>query len=188
MPSQTLNAHRAMKANFRHEYASVSFVRSAILSLNRETGVLLKQNPYIPLEAMAVLGHHKTVDADLSRFERERNNPESLEWEAGSLEEGKRVAQKIFDDYGIPLPQIDFEKCFQYAHKPSVCNFAKELHKYVSDCSPARELFVLMKGLLMTADWCASSKVPDYATNVLIGPDLVAPYLQKKVEEGRRNL
>ena len=175
---------RAMKANFRHEYASVSFVRSAILSLNRETGVLLKQNPYIPLEAMAVLGHHKTVDADLSRFERERNNPESLEWEAGSLEEGKRVAQRIFDDYGISLPQIDFEKCFQYAHKPSVCNFAKELHKYVSDCSPARELFVLMKGLLMTADWCASSKVPDYATNVLIGPDLVAPYLQKKVEEG----
>lgn len=175
--------HRAMVANFRHEYASVAFVRSAILSLNKETDVLLKKNPYIPLEAMAVLGHHKTVDADLSRFERERNNPESLKWEPGSLAEGKRVAQKIFDDYGILLPEIDFEKCFQYAHKQSVCNFAKELHKYVLDYSPARELFVLMKGLLMTADWCASSNDSDYATNVLVGPHLVAPYLQKKVEE-----
>lgn len=173
--------HRAMVANFRHEYASVAFVRSAILSLNKETGVLVKQNPHIPLEAMAVLGHHKTVDTDLSRFEREKNNPESLEWEAGSLEEGKRVAQKIFDDYGIPLPQIDFEKCFQYAHhRPA---FAQTLHRYVSDYSSARELFVLMKGLLMTADWCASSNDPDYATNVLVGPDLVAPYLEKKVEE-----
>ena len=176
--------YEAIKANFRHEYSSVAFVRSAVLNLNKKTGVLLKQNSRIPLEAMAVLGHHKTVDADLSRFERERNKPESLKWEPGSLEEGKRVAQKIFNDYGIPLPQIDFEKCFQYAHKPSVCNFAKELRKYVLDYPSARELFVLMKGLLMTADWCASSKVPDYATNVLIGPDLIAPYLQKKVEEG----
>ncbi len=175
--------HRAMVANFRHEYASVAFVRSAILCLNRETGVLLKQNPHIPLEAMAVLGHHKTVDTDLSRFERERNNPESLKWKPGSLAEGKRVAQKIFDDYGVPYPKIDFEKCFQVAHKQSVCNFARELHKYVSDYSSARELFVLMKGLLMTADWCASSNDPDYATNVLVGPDLVAPYLQRKVEE-----
>ena len=172
--------HRAMKANFRHEYASVSFVRSAVLSLNRETGVLLKQNPRIPLEAMAVLGHHKTVDASLSRFERELDKPENLKWESGSLAEGKRVAQKIFDDYGISLPQIDFEKCFQYAHhRPA---FAQTLHKYVSDYPSARELFVLMKGLLMTADWCASSNDPDYATNVLVGPDLVAPYLQKKVE------
>ncbi len=176
--------YRAMVANFRHEYASVAFVRSAILNLNKKTDALLKQNSRIPLEAMAVLGHHKTVDADLSRFEREQNNPESLEWEAGSLEEGKRVAQKIFNDYGIPLPEIDFEKCFQYAHKPSVCNFARELHKYVLDYPSARELLVLMKGLLMTADWCASSNDPDYATNVLVGPHLVAPYLQKKVEEG----
>lgn len=175
--------YRAMTANFRHEYASVAFVRSAVLNLNKKTGVLLKQNSGIPLEAMAVLGHHKTVDTNLSRFEREQNNPESLKWEAGSLEEGKRVAQKIFNDYGIPLPQIDFEKCFQYAHKPSVCKFAKELRKYVLDYPSARELFVLMKGLLMTADWCASSNDPDYATNVQVGPDLVAPYLQKKVEE-----
>ncbi|MCE2434870.1 MAG: CRISPR-associated endonuclease Cas3'' [Candidatus Latescibacteria bacterium] len=176
--------YRAMVANFRHEYASVAFVRSAILNLNKKTDALLKQNSRIPLEAMAVLGHHKTVDADLSRFEREQNNPESLEWEAGSLEEGKRVAQKIFNDYGIPLPEIDFEKCFQYAHKPSVCNFARELHKYVLDYPSARELLLLKKRLLMTADWCASSNDPDYATNVLVGPHLVAPYLQQKVEEG----
>lgn len=174
--------YRAMVANFRHEYASVSFIRSAVLSINTETDVLLKQNPRIPLEAMAVLGHHKTVDANLSRFERELDKPESLKWEPGSLTEGKRVAQKIFDDYGIPLPQIDFEKCFQYAHhRPA---FAQMLHKYVSDYPSARELFVLMKGLLMTADWCASSNDPDYATNVLVEPDLVAPYLQEKVEEG----
>ena len=174
--------YRAMVANFRHEFASVSFVRSAVLSLNKETGVLFKQNPRIPLEAMAVLGHHKTVDASLSRFERELDKPESLKWEPGSLAEGKRVAEKIFNDYGIPLPQIDFEKCFQYAHlRPA---FAQTLHKYVSDYPSARELFVLMKGLLMTADWCASSNDPDYVTNVLVGPDLVAPYLQNKVEEG----
>ena len=176
-----IERHRAMIANFRHEYASVSFVRSAILSLNKETGVLLKQNPRIPLEAMAVLGHHKTVDASLTRFERELDNPESLKWEPGSLAEGKRVAQKIFDDYGIPLPQIDFATCFKYAHKRP--KFAQELYKYVSDYPSARELFVLMKGLLMTADWCASSDAPDYKTNVLVGPDLVEPYLREKVEE-----
>ena len=177
-----IERHRAMVANFRHEYASVIFVYSAVLNLNKKTGVLLKQNPRIPLEAMAILGHHKTVDANLSRFERELDKPESLKWEPGSLTEGKRVAQKIFDDYGIPLPQIDFEKCFQYAqHRPA---FAQTLHKYVSDYSSARELFVLMKGLLMTADWCASSNDPDYATNVRVEPDLVASYLQEKVEKG----
>ena len=106
--------YQAMDANFRHEYASVVFVYSAVLNLNKVTGVLLKQNPRIPLEAMAVLGHHKTVDISLSRFERELANPKSLKWELGSLEEGKRVAQKIFGDYGLSLPQIDFEKCFEY--------------------------------------------------------------------------
>ena len=178
------NIERHRAANFRHEYASVAFVRSAVLSLNKETGVLLKQNPHIPLEAMAVLGHHKTVDASLTHFERERYNPKSLKWEAGSLEEGKRVAQNIFDDYGSPLPQIDFAKCFEYAGTRGVCKFAMELHKYVSDYPSARELFALIKGLLMTADWCASSDDPNYKTHIQVGPDLVAPYLREKVESG----
>lgn len=173
--------YQAMDANFRHEYASVVFVRSAIQSLNKEDGALFRQNPRLPLEAMAVLGHHKTVDANLTRFERELNKPESLEWESGSLEEGERVAQKIFEDYGIPLPKIDFEKCFQYAHTPPL--FARDLKKYVSDHPSARELFILMKGLLMTADWCASSNDPKYRTYVQVDPDLVESYLQEKIEE-----
>ena len=88
--------YRAMVANFRHEYASVSFVRSAVLSLNKETGVLLKQNPRIPLEAMAVLGHHKTVDASLSRFEREVDKPESLEMGTRQFSRGKARCRKNF--------------------------------------------------------------------------------------------
>ena len=174
--------HRARATNFRHEYASVAFVRSAVLSLNKK-GVLLKQDPRIPLEALAVLGHHKTVDAGLTHFERERDKPESLQWAPGSLEEGKRVAQKIFTDYGIPLPQIDFAKSFRYAHDRRVFKFVRNLHQDVSDYSAARELFVLMKGLLMTADWCASSNDPNYNTHVQIGPDLVEPYLRERVED-----
>lgn len=174
--------YRAMDANFRHEFASVIFVYSAVLNLNKETEPLYQKNPRIPVEAMAVLGHHKTVDARLSRFERELDNPKSLKWESGSLEEGKRVAQKIFDDYGVPMPHIDFEKCFAYAHvRPK---FVQELNRLVSDSHSARELFVLMKGLLMTADWCASSNMPNYNTRVQVGPDSVAPYLQAKVEKG----
>ena len=174
--------HRARATNFRHEYASVAFVRSAVLSLNKK-GVLLEPDPRIPLEALAVLGHHKTVDAGLTHFERERDKPESLQWVPGSLEEGKRVAQKIFTDYGIPLPQIDFAKSFRYAHDRRVFKFVRNLHQDVSDYSAARELFVLMKGLLMTADWCASSNDPNYNTHVQIGPDLVEPYLRERVED-----
>lgn len=174
----------AMKENFRHEYASVPFVEYAAFVLKRNYGPLYHGDPKAPLEAMTVLGHHKTVDGNLDRFDREKKRQDLLEWLPGSMVEGDRVYRKIFDDYNIEPPALDLEKCKERAHKKPT--FVLRLERYVKQPGPTRELFILMKGLLMAADWCASSMKEDYRTAVMFNPEGVEAYLvAKSAQDGR---
>ena len=172
---------RAIRNNFRHEYASVPFVREGARRIAAETGPLLMDAPKVPVEAMAVLGHHKTVNAKLDRFSREREHPDLLAWSPGGVEEGIRVADALFRRRRSTLPILDTERCKERAHKAPV--FVYNMHKYVLASEGIREVFALMKGLLMTADWCASARTAEYPMSVLAMPEDVRGYLEDKGQE-----
>lgn len=186
MMAATTEADRrnATKENFRHEYASVPFTEYAAFVLKRNYGPIYDGDPNAPLEATTVLGHHKTVDGNLDRFDRENNRQVQLEWLSGSMVEGGRVYRRIFRDYSIEPLEIDLEKCKKRAHK--IPKFVLRLEQFVKQPRATRELFILMKGLLMTADWCASSMEEDYQTAVMFKPKGVKAYLvAKSAQEGR---
>lgn len=172
---------RAIRSNFRHEYASVPFVREGARRIVAEKGPLLMDAPKVPVEAMTVLGHHKTVNAKLDRFSREREHPELLAWAPGGVEEGIRVAETLFRRRNSALPILDIERCKERAHKAPV--FVYNMHRYVSASECVREVFALMKGLLMTADWCASARMAEYPMSVLATPEDVRGYLEDKGQE-----
>ena len=96
---------RAIKANFRHEYASTAFVFLGARNLQQTHGQLTEAICTGVMEAMVVLGHHKTVDGELTRFEREGvKTLVLLHGLKGGIEEGQRVVEKIYDDFGcLPL-------------------------------------------------------------------------------------
>ena len=167
-----------MKDNFRHEYASVAFVWEGARAIAHEKGPLLPEAPEAPIEAMAVLGHHKTVNAKLGRFSRERERPERLEWCPGGVEEGLRVAESLFQKQDFPLPPLNIQRCQKRASKETT--FVYKMHNYVPAPWAVREVFALMKGLLMTADWCASAENVHYPTCVRVGPESVEGYLHDK--------
>ena len=171
---------RAIKANFRHEYASTAFVCLGARNLQETHGRLTEVISTGVMEGMVVLGHHKTVDGELTRFEREGKNPGSLTWAEGGIEEGQRVVEKIYDDFGACPPTLDYEKCSELARKrPS---FVSSLKRRVTDTDAVRELFILMKGLLINADWHASAHSLDYRFAVDVSPEKVGSYLQEKGE------
>ncbi len=179
--SSEVDRQRAIKANFRHEYASTAFVFLAARNLRQTHGQLTEAICTGVTEAMVVLGHHKPVDGELTRFEREGKNPGALTWVEGGIEEGQRVVEKIFDDFGACPPTLDYEKCSELAKKrPS---FVSSLKRRVTDIDAVRALFILMKGLLINADWHASAHSFDYRFTVDVGPKKVYSYL---IEKGKR--
>ena len=178
--SSEAERQRAIKANFRHEYASIAFVVLGARNLQQTHGQLTEAIYTGVMEAMVILGHHKTVDGELTRFEREGKNPESLTWAEGGIEEGKRVVEKIYDDFGTCPPTLDYERASELARKnPS---FVRDLSGLVKDIGTVRELFILMKGLLMQADWLASAHSLEYQFSINVNPEKVDSYLQKKGE------
>ena len=178
--SSEAERQRAIKANFRHEYASTAFVFLGACNLQQTHGQLTEAICTGVMEAMVVLGHHKTVDGELTRFEREGKNPGALTWAEGGIEEGQRVVEKIYDDFGDCPPALDYEKCSELAQNQPP--FARNLNEFVRDIGTARELFILMKGLLMNADWHASAHSLDYQSAVDVSPEKVGSYLQEKGE------
>ncbi|MDE2887960.1 MAG: CRISPR-associated helicase Cas3' [Gemmatimonadota bacterium] len=176
--SSEAERRRAIRANFRHEYASTAFVHLGALSLHKTHGRLTETISPGILEGMVVLGHHKPVDGELTRFEREDKNPESLTWVEGGIEEGKRVAEEIYDDFGDCPPTLDYGRCSELAReRPS---FVSRMKRHVTDTDTVRELFILMKGLLMQADWCASAHSLDYRFTIDVSPEKVSSHLQEK--------
>ena len=176
--SSKAGRQRAIKANFRHEYASTAFVCLGAHSLHKTHGRLTETISTGVLEGMVVLGHHKTVDGELTRFEREDKNPKSLTWAEGGIEEGKRVVEKIYDDFGTCPPTLDYERASKLARENPT--FLRYLSRLVKDIGTVRELFILMKGLLMQADWCASAHSLDYRFTIDVSPEKVSSHLQEK--------
>ncbi|HAG09365.1 MAG TPA: hypothetical protein DCK87_07405 [Desulfotomaculum sp.] len=142
--------------NYRHELFSFVFTAMAAIGLNREKMPLTQ----IPVEALAVAGHHRSLNTDLTSFEREsRTSPPFLE--PDGLKEALGLADEIFAREGWRLPLID-EKTRRenpYGRLASLVDPAKNIIGKLldrDDYDKARDLYILIKGILHYADWHAS--------------------------------
>lgn len=174
---------REMKRNYRHEYAGWAFVAMGSGNLTRTDGPLIPSEPnYAGLETLAVLGHHKFVDVQLDRFERETKQPELLQWHEEGVAEALTLARRFFEEIGWRLPDLNASKCMEMGSKrPS--RYAFPTDQTVTGRKQAtRELFCLIKGMLMTADWSASCGVAP-KTAITVEPSAVEPYLKQKAAQ-----
>lgn len=157
----------AVERNYRHEIASIWLVDTAARQLNARAG-------HVPgkglLEVMAVAGHHKFLSDDhLFDVDRFKN---TLAWEpdpATAASEALGLAQEMFHSQGwnFPVKQLKRGDLLHHlTHDPTgrenpPFDCLLKCKRDLSDLGPEhhphfRELFVLLKGLLMTSDWMAS--------------------------------
>ena len=163
---------RAVDRNYRHEIASIWLVDAAAGQLNARAGPFPGGGL---LEVMAVAGHHKFLAHDVlfdpGRFKN------ALAWEPDpwtAVSAALNLSRQMFSDqnWNFPVKKLDRKDVVKYlTHNPSPT--AKDnppidwLLKRRDDLAQTdpkeharfRELFALLKGLLMTADWMASGAV-----------------------------
>lgn len=161
---------RAVGANYRHEIAGIWLADLAAQRLNK--------SPYGPipggglLEMMAVAGHHKFLAQDVL-FDAERFK-NALSWDdvSEAVNEGIRLAREMFHDqkWNFPIkahqriaaePHLTHDPLAEDNPPFDLLMTRKDAlaQKPPSQYPGFRELFVLLKGLLMTADWMASGAV-----------------------------
>lgn len=162
----------AIERNYRHEIASIWLIDAAARELNARAGRIPGEGL---LEVMAVAGHHKflahNVLFDADRF---RN---SLAWEPDAwtaVVEALKLAKQMFDDqkWNFPVKQLERSELVRYlSHDPSRSanenppfDWLLKRRDDLAQTAPARhaefrELFAVLKGLLMTADWMASGAI-----------------------------
>lgn len=169
------------RKNYRHELASFTFAATAWHILNRSTPL-----SNIPIEALAVAGHHKSLDTDLESFERESlsNLPHFL---PVGLSEARKGAEEIFRREGWRLPKLpeDLEKKDPYKSLSGLIwdgILGKLLEK--EELERTRILYILFKGILHYADWYGSGKA-QVNYRVKESPERVAGYLKRRCQEKR---
>ncbi len=172
---------------FRHELAS------ALLLFLLEWDNLQKHDAPIPCEILAVLGHHKALQADWHSFERERSRRES----AGLDREAIQYALRVAELQGVSC-QIDDTfalKIFTNAKWPGTLFTAlseKLKGMELSKLSPAerqkmRYVYALTRGLLMTCDWLASAECEQrLPVNHTMTSAVLRKKLKAKVEQDGR--
>lgn len=145
------------KRNYRHELASFAFIATAWHILKNQSTTLSEA----PLEALAVVGHHKLLDTDLESFKREglADPPRFL---PAGLKEAIKEADEIFCREGWMFPELPegLEKKDPYRSLSNLISwdgaFGKLLEK--EDTERTRILYALFKGILHYADWHGSGK------------------------------
>jgi CRISPR-associated endonuclease/helicase Cas3 len=187
-PFQTMMAAKRQgkrfdyKKNYRHELVSFVFVAFAALSLNRQEGNITN----IPLEALAVAGHHRPLNTDLTFFERERKVLSPLSFVAGGLEEALALASDIFRREGWYLPDVDVGLA-KYNPYSSLAGLVGYEHNRIGQLldrdgyDKARDLYILLKGILHYADWYASGRTR-FTYSVNKSPDMLEEDLIKRCQ------
>jgi CRISPR-associated endonuclease/helicase Cas3 len=187
---------RATRRNYRHEIAGIWVVKEASRALDRVAK--------IPggglLEVMAVAGHHKFVSHDLPS-EDQFVNP--ITWTAEPevvVAAAQDLARAMFAEQGwsLRLHKIVLEDARRElsngpnGNYPYFClDYVKRRVKTYRDKKNFHELFTLLKGLLMTADWMASGAQGEDPTHdvkrgvVRVSPERLPDYLRERHERRR---
>jgi CRISPR-associated endonuclease/helicase Cas3 len=191
----------AIRGNYRHEVAALWLVTQVALALNELEGPLPSEGL---LETFAVAGHHKYL-ADGYLLDGDKFLNKTLAWEHGALADinaAVGLARLMFKQQGWKFPrfkvsQDELTNSLTYSPGDKTNGPFGWLEQSVDELpygeARLRDLFALLKGLLMTADWMASgAKGQDDALDASrgviggISPGAVEDYLRERHE--RRSL
>lgn len=142
------------RKNYRHELVSFIYTAKYWQLINKDNYLSA-----IPLEAIAVAGHHKTIDSDLTSF-----NRESVAFPPSLIPEGVDnailIAQELFRREGYVLPSIQQSNRYEDPFKSMAGLILKVLNKGIEKDGPdkCRAIYFLLKGILHYADWHGSGK------------------------------
>ncbi|MBA2133693.1 CRISPR-associated helicase Cas3' [Capillibacterium thermochitinicola] len=165
------------RKNYRHELISLNFAFEAWKELNKES-----KYSVFPLEVLAVAGHHLPVEFTFSSFQREKVAAPPLPYLDG-IQEAITLAKEFFAREGWYFPCL--------SERFAKMNGLKGLFKLL-ECLPQllpkneydreRTLFVLIKGILIYADWLGSSKTK-VSYSISASKDHIIEVLKKRCQE-----
>ncbi len=143
--------------NYRHELVSLVFIAKYWQYINKDEYL-----HSIPLEALAVVGHHRALNSDMTSFTRESNLPFPNILLDG-IKEAILIAKEFFLEEGYTFPTIRSDiDCEDTPYELLAGLVAsgllnKGLEK--DGTEKTRTLYFLLKGILHYADWHGSGKV-----------------------------
>ena len=140
--------------NYRHELVSFVYTAKYWQLINKEDYLSA-----IPLEAIAVAGHHKTLESDLNSFVRESSlSPPQIISEG--IKEAVCIAEKLFRRESCFLPSIQQSNKCEDPFKSLAGLFLNFLNKGIErdGSEKCRDIYFLLKGILHYADWYGSGK------------------------------
>lgn len=148
--------------NYRHEIVSCLYTQYAAMALQKQEGNLLSVS--LPIEALAVLGHHKAINPEMAAFSRECTARAPVVYDDG-VTQAIALAREIFADEGYTLPAFRLprpdEDPMEYV-KWLIGPTGRFLMFYerFSDPDDLRSTYALLKGILHYADWHGSAGSP----------------------------
>ncbi len=143
------------KENYRHELVSFSFAIQGSVGLRNQDGVLT----LLPLEALAILGHHKKINTDLQSFSRECTSIKPNFCDDG-MNKALLLAEEIFTKEGFLFPKIPIHKYDSYDNASKLISYDGSFTKiFEKEKNPEsiRIIYLLLKAILHYADWHGSA-------------------------------
>lgn len=147
------------RENYRHELESYSYVfRGAIKLASQEGNNLVGK---IPVEALAVLGHHKRIDPSLDSFHREAVKGEKPLIYKDGMVSALSLAKEIFQDEGYGFPEIRIHEYDPYEEVRRFFgnDFFTKLYGSETNPDSIRTTYFLLKAILHYSDWLGSAGV-----------------------------
>lgn len=162
--------------NYRHELVSFIYTAKYWHLFNKDNYL-----SSIPLEALAVVGHHRTLNSDLTAFNREGSAipPKVI---PDGIKEAILIAEELFRKEGVNLPPLKDSSRLEDPFKSlSKLIWDGALSKGIEKDGgeKIRTLYFLLKGILHYADWHGSGKT-SVRYSISNEPDSIIDELEKR--------
>ncbi|KKG08113.1 CRISPR-associated helicase/endonuclease Cas3 [Methanosarcina mazei] len=146
------------RENYRHELVSFIYAVYGSYFLKEQEGHLVGK---LPIEALAVLGHHKAINPNMSSFEKERTNETPSIIEDG-VNQALLLAKEIFEKEGYDFPDslftLNTRNLDPYKQASSFLNYTvTKIFQEENNCKAIRPTYLLLKAILHYSDWHGSS-------------------------------
>lgn len=150
--------HFDYRENYRHELVSFIYAAYGSFVLMQQEGPLVGK---LPIEALAVLGHHKAINPNMTFFEKERTNETPCIIEYGA-KHALLLAKQIFEKEGYnfpdPLFTLNTKNIDPYKQASNFLNnIVAKIFQEEKNCEAIRPTYLLLKAILHYSDWHGSS-------------------------------
>jgi CRISPR-associated endonuclease/helicase Cas3 len=158
MAAKQKGNHFNYSENYRHELVSFIYAVYGSAALMQKEGLLIGK---LPIEALAVLGHHKAINPNMSFFEKERTNEIPSVIDDGA-NQALLLAKQIFEKEGYDFPDSLFKLSMKNIDPYKTAskflnNFVAKIFQEESSREAIRPTYLLLKAILHYSDWYGSS-------------------------------